>query len=813
MLMDSGQQLDSRNDGLSTPSRMQKCLFLLSSNSSKRSLFREKKELRKDIESVSDAESDLGPMSPLALTDHSSCDSSPGRQFVSPLATPDKSPMISLSKGNSSKPGSARNDSNEPISPFSSLRRVTRSARFSPRRIFPLSSKSSQSNQNLQAESTSTSPDFTDKTLTPEDVIPETPVKESDFDDQHSYVAETPQKEEYLEQRLNTPLGSVCKRIPIPRIHRRKSSGASEFDQCSSPEIKKSTVKRHLDNYLLLSNAKRQKADELSSAPRARAALFQENNKTVTEKEKGFTLNPKSFYGSNDKTRKSVGLQWREPQPDFKKRRSLPSHSSTYRRSGKRPQKGEINFGVSHGIKRPKVKRQSPQNNSTKAEKQGNNPNNKSNDSKENLNPRAESTNNNQNKEPLSEVTDPSKKFFKSKPGHNAVVTVDDKIKSRVVANPSDADHINKKRRLNEISLDAADLTVEEPTAEVSLVQNKVDDILKILEDDWADDACDDMETAQTACSRINISPKKSVALKDLTMSPASELSSMASTMNIEDISLSTDNLTCDNPNNVSTSGIPSQKFYPLFTKGHPSDVPNEDSISKKRKRTTAWQLSSKHHSAENQYQIDAGQKLFGATQCNECGIIYHIGDPDDENAHLNYHNSFKTLKFQGWKNERVIYNDSCTSSRIILLEPKDSNSYWKKITEVLQVVDRELGLTDPKLASYRDKRVYMYVRDKTILGVLVAEEAKSAFQMIPELFELNCCTAEATSVKCGVNVVWTVMSHRRQGIATKLVDILRSSYYYGYIMSIEDIAFSTPTPSGRQFAEKYTKTRNFKVY
>lgn len=67
-----------------------------------------------------------------------------------------------------------------------------------------------------------------------------------------------------------------------------------------------------------------------------------------------------------------------------------------------------------------------------------------------------------------------------------------------------------------------------------------------------------------------------------------------------------------------------------------------------------------------------------------------------------------------------------------------------------------------------------MYVQDKSILGVLVAEYVKSAFQMIPELSELNCCTTETTPVKCGVNVVWTAMSHRRQGIATKLVDILR---------------------------------------
>lgn len=53
-----------------------------------------------------------------------------------------------------------------------------------------------------------------------------------------------------------------------------------------------------------------------------------------------------------------------------------------------------------------------------------------------------------------------------------------------------------------------------------------------------------------------------------------------------------------------------------------------------------------KQNGSENQYQLDAGQKQFGATQCTECGVVYQIGDPEDENAHLNYHNNRRTLKF-----------------------------------------------------------------------------------------------------------------------------------------------------------------------
>jgi len=73
----------------------------------------------------------------------------------------------------------------------------------------------------------------------------------------------------------------------------------------------------------------------------------------------------------------------------------------------------------------------------------------------------------------------------------------------------------------------------------------------------------------------------------------------------------------------------------------------NNADITKATKKNKQWQLSAKGGGAEDQYQLDAGQKHFGATQCPECNIVYQLGDPEDENAHLNYHNSIRTLKFQ----------------------------------------------------------------------------------------------------------------------------------------------------------------------
>lgn len=66
---------------------------------------------------------------------------------------------------------------------------------------------------------------------------------------------------------------------------------------------------------------------------------------------------------------------------------------------------------------------------------------------------------------------------------------------------------------------------------------------------------------------------------------------------------------------------------------------------------------------------------------------------------------------FQGWKTERVMMEDSFTSSRIILVEPHDPKQYWKKVSEILNVVDRDLGLADMKMSDYHDKKVSIYAR------------------------------------------------------------------------------------------------------
>ena len=778
--MISGNSGQGSEELLCTPSRAHKRLFGTGGSSTKRSLFQQA-ELQNKMDTNSGDESDLGPMSPLALTDHSpsSTYSSPGRQFISPLASPESSPQIPLMNLTWDRLKPSRN-SEKRLSPFKTLRHVTKAARSSPRRrIFPASPKSTGSSAKALSKNLGiTSPGYSMSGCF-EEFIPETSFDDSITDLQdENIVAETPQKESNHEHKHITPLGSVNKDASLPRLHRRKTLGAFDIDEIS-PEKKGTALKRHINDPIIV-GTKLQKTEESSSIPKARAALFQEKN----EINKNVTLDTKSFYGGGKQERLSAfGLDWKQIDHN-KKRHSVPAHhinhtKSNVRQSQRKHKKGEINCGVSHGLRKTKPKKHISRVEAFRKEKQASTPVSKANpvqpdslnSQKSSILPESKTI---QKARSLTPEIDSTKRFFKTVRPKPATVTVNEKVKLKVSDGKFSLDqkkaHKNqhKKPKLD-FSLDAADLIVDEPEFEPSHDKD-VAKLIKVLEDDWTDDEYEPMDTLQNKEKR---SPNSTVevypSFQNVMMSPSSELSNMTSVMNIEDSTMQEDKNSFENKAEDQTK----KNLYPLFTKGYSSNK-IDSSNNRGVKRSAIWQLSAKAGGAENQYQIDCGQKNLGATQCNECGVVYQVGDPQDENAHLNFHNSVRTLKFQGWKNERVVWDEEYTSSKIILVDPNDPKQHWKKVSEILNVVDTDLGLADMQLAYYRDKKVYLYVRDKNVLGVLVVEPVKEAHRMIPELVELDCCSSESTPAKCGVNVVWTALSHRRQGIARQLVDTIR---------------------------------------
>jgi hypothetical protein len=78
--------------------------------------------------------------------------------------------------------------------------------------------------------------------------------------------------------------------------------------------------------------------------------------------------------------------------------------------------------------------------------------------------------------------------------------------------------------------------------------------------------------------------------------------------------------------------------------------------------------------------------------------------------------------------------------------------------------------------------------------------------------FSLSCGNQEFAA-ECGVSRIWTHCAHRRQGVATRLLDAVRSTMIYGYTVPKNMCAFSQPTADGRLFFEQYTSTKSFLVY
>ncbi|XP_054843129.1 N-acetyltransferase ESCO2 [Eublepharis macularius] len=225
----------------------------------------------------------------------------------------------------------------------------------------------------------------------------------------------------------------------------------------------------------------------------------------------------------------------------------------------------------------------------------------------------------------------------------------------------------------------------------------------------------------------------------------------------------------------------------------------------------------------KDQMVIDAGQKHFGATVCKSCGMVYSVANPEDEAQHGQYHQRFlEGIKYVGWKNERVVAE--FWDGKIILVRQSDPKYAIKKVEDVRELVDNELGFKQVALACPTQTQTYLFVSVNKIVGCLIAEPVRQAFRVLSEPVESPtknslehhrawCCSTKPEKVVCGVSRIWVFSLMRRKGIARRLVDVVRHRFVFGSCLSINEIAFSDPTPDGKLFAAKYCQTPNFLVY
>ncbi|KAJ8375472.1 hypothetical protein SKAU_G00060520 [Synaphobranchus kaupii] len=224
---------------------------------------------------------------------------------------------------------------------------------------------------------------------------------------------------------------------------------------------------------------------------------------------------------------------------------------------------------------------------------------------------------------------------------------------------------------------------------------------------------------------------------------------------------------------------------------------------------------------------IDTDQKHFGTVACNLCGMFYSSANPEDESQHLLFHNQFiSAVRYVGWKKERILgeYPDG----KIILVLPDDPKYALKKVEEIREMVDSDLGFQQVDTKCPSQIKTFLFIsNDKKVAGCLIAEHIQEGFRVIEEampegsegekmMFERQrawCCSTIPEPAVCGISRIWVFSMMRRRGIASRMIECLRNNFIYGSHLSKEEIAFSDPTPDGKLFATHYCGTSQFLVY
>ncbi|CAN9507495.1 unnamed protein product [Ophioblennius macclurei] len=359
---------------------------------------------------------------------------------------------------------------------------------------------------------------------------------------------------------------------------------------------------------------------------------------------------------------------------------------------------------------------------------------------------------------------------------------------------------------------------------------------------DWMDSVTENPKPLPPPCSPEEFAKKYGIThnLKIvLTRSPSSSFASPTSSTNTQDPVFDLSEIspisTTASPPKVSESAA----VYPIF--GSASKRPKKAaplSCSTPSGTVPVLQPSppagkerslrrKKEKLDDDQLIIDAGQKQFGAIVCSSCGMVYSADNPEDNFQHVQFHRRFlDSIKYVGWKKERVVAE--FWDGKILLVMPDDPKYAIKKAEDVRRVADSELGFQQVTLSRPTQAKTYLFINtERMVVGCLVAEPIRQAYRVLEqpdqhkdmtkddfmERHRAWCCSTIPEQALCGISRIWVFSLARRRGIATRMLDTVRNSFMYGSHLAKEEIAFSDPTPDGKQFATKYCDTPAFLVY
>ena len=255
-----------------------------------------------------------------------------------------------------------------------------------------------------------------------------------------------------------------------------------------------------------------------------------------------------------------------------------------------------------------------------------------------------------------------------------------------------------------------------------------------------------------------------------------------------------------------------------------------------------------------SQMQIDLGGEI--RRTCKTCGMEYIPSNAEDVMLHDNFHDmnvhgvalnknlsNDKTLrKLQSTKRALKVDED------IVVVDRRSSLMSRKQVEKVLGVVNTDLSATGmengqlwsslkikstiPKTTKTKKRKgrkaapepgsdrfkAFMYLMDGKCVAFCLAEKISTASQVLncnPQEIEHQnlvpspksssiTTSADADVVVLGISRIWCSRKYRKQGLATDLLDCARVGFFYGMEIPKNLVAFSQPTESGIQLAERW---------
>jgi hypothetical protein len=254
------------------------------------------------------------------------------------------------------------------------------------------------------------------------------------------------------------------------------------------------------------------------------------------------------------------------------------------------------------------------------------------------------------------------------------------------------------------------------------------------------------------------------------------------------------------------------------------------------------------------QMQLDLASET--RKTCTICGMQYIPSNAEDAALHKKFHAmNLGGVDFTRPVVERFRKNQvwSGGGAFIAVVGRKDALALRNRASDVLKVMNTELAavpISDEELWSQTSHavatdapiersdatkagtpaadnttvslvdrfKIYLYIRGNKCVGACLAERIWEAYTVPdpiktpPSAHKLSVAPQNSSisiSIKSdpailGISRIWTSNQHRKQGVATRLLDCARSDFLYGLKIEKDKVAFSQPTESGGNLARKW---------